>query len=243
MKTFPLFMCVSSLIFAGVSSLVQLSMKTLPLHKMDPEKQLRKRGFTTILGSDESGNGCIAGPIVVATCGLLRDDVEPIEGVNDSKLLSHDEIQRIYDIVASNEAVYAWNIVLASQEQIDKDNVPTATKHAMRKSIENLVLDYNLDVDKTYAIVDGHKTPKLTIALKCRPWVKGDAQVYTVALASILAKHTHNNLVKEMHNMYPQYGFNQNRGYPTRDHIVAIHTHGPSPLHRLTAKPVKGREK
>lgn len=241
MKNLFIFTCVSSLICTGVSSLVHLSMKVQPLHHMDPEKQLRKRGFTTILGSDESGNGCIAGPIVVATCGLLRDDVEPIDGVNDSKLLSHDEVQRIYEIVASNEEIYAWNIVLASQEEIDKDDVPTATKQAMRKSIETLVLDYNLQVDKTYAIVDGHKTPKLTIALKCRPWVKGDAQVYTVALASILARHTHNKLVKEMHGMYPEYGFNHNRGYPTRDHIVAIHTHGPSPLHRLTAKPLKGR--
>lgn len=216
-------------------------MKVQPMHHMDPEKQLRKRGFQIILGSDESGNGCIAGPVVVATCGLIRADTEPIEGVNDSKLLSKDEIKRIYNTVVGDKDLYIWNTVLASQEDIDNIDVPTATKEAMRKSIENLVLDYNLPLEMTYSIVDGHKTPNLNIALKCRPWVKGDAEVYTVALASILARHTHNMLLQEMHVMYPQYRFDENRGYPTRDHIGAIHTHGPCPIHRRSAKPVKGR--
>ena len=232
---------VTSLLLNVTSSLMILSIKVHPLHQMNPEKQLRKRGFRIILGSDESGNGCIAGPVVVATCGLLREDIEPIEGVNDSKLLCADEIKRIYDIVVRDKDIYIWNTVLASQEEIDIGNVPTATKEAMRKSIENLVLDYNLPVEMTYSIVDGHKTPKLNIALKCRHWVKGDAQVYTVALAAILARHTHNEIFKEMHGLYPQYHFDENRGYPTRDHIVAIHTHGPCPIHRRSTKPVKGR--
>jgi ribonuclease HII len=241
MKTIFGLATATSLLIHGVSSLMVLSMKVHPLRQMDPEKQLRKRGFRIILGSDESGNGCIAGPIVVATCGLLREDTEPIEGVNDSKLLCSDEIKRIYDTVVADTDSYIWNTALASQEDIDNGDVPTATKEAMRKSIENLVLDYNLPVEMTYSIVDGHKTPKLNIALKCRPWVKADAQVYTVALASILARHTHNVLVQEMHGLYPQYHFDENRGYPTREHIVAIHTHGPCPIHRQSAKPVKGR--
>lgn len=218
-----------------------MKVKVQPLYKMDPEKQLRKRGFTTILGSDESGNGCIAGPVVVATCGMLQDNVEPIEGVNDSKLVSAEECKRIYDIIASETDVYAWNTVLATQEEIDEDDVPKATKEAMRKSIENLVTKHELPVDTTYSIVDGHKTPKLTIALKCRPWVKGDAQVYTIALASIIARHTHNELVKEMHALYPDYGFDQNRCYSTREHIIAIHNHGPSPIHRMSVKILQGR--
>ena len=241
MKTFWGLALASSLLLHVASSLMVLSMKVQPMHHMDPEKQLRKRGFQIILGSDESGNGCIAGPVVVATCGLIRADTEPIEGVNDSKLLSKDEIKRVYNTVVGDKDLYIWNTVLASQEDIDNNDVPTATKEAMRKSIENLVLDYNLPLEMTYSIVDGHKTPKLNIALKCRPWVKGDAEVYTVALASILARHTHNMLLQEMHVMYPQYRFDENRGYPTRDHIGAIHTHGPCPIHRRSAKPVKGR--
>jgi ribonuclease HII len=238
--------------FAGVLALwllhsalsfAQMSMKVSPLYKLDPEKQLWKRGFQCVLGSDETGNGCIAGPVVVATCGLIREGkkIEPISGVKDSKLLSVEEIKRIYDIVVDNPDIYVWNTVLATQEEIDEADVPTATKEALRKSIENLVQLHDLPGETTYSIVDGHKTPKLTIQMKCRPWVKGDSQVYTVALASIMAKHTHTQIVKEMHEQYPDYGFDENRGYPSRDHIVAIHTHGPCAIHRKSSKPLKGR--
>jgi len=222
-------------------SFAQVSMKVQPLSKMEPEKKLRNRGFTCVLGSDETGNGCIAGPVVVATCGLLRGDADPISGVQDSKLVSAEECARIHAIVVNSPDVYVWNTAIASHDDIDETDVPRAAKEAMRKSIENLVADERLPLETTYSIVDGHKTPKLTIPLKCRPWVKGDSQVYIVALASILAKHKHNEILSQMHALYEQYDFVTNKGYPTRDHIVAIHTHGPSPFHRKSAKPLKGR--
>jgi ribonuclease HII len=212
-----------------------------PLLKMENEEKLRERGYQVVLGTDESGNGCVAGPIVVATCGLLRKDMLPIDGVNDSKLLTQQEIHRIYDIVTSQKDLYAWNVVLVNPSEIDNSDIPTMTKAAMKNSIEKLIQEFNLSLDTTYSIVDGHKTPKLSMPLKCRPWVKGDAQVYTVALASIIAKHQHNTIVQKMHDQYPQYGFDRNHGYPTREHIVAIHTFGPSPLHRMSSRPLKGR--
>eukprot|EP00546_Thalassionema_frauenfeldii_P005974 CAMPEP_0178916732 /NCGR_PEP_ID=MMETSP0786-20121207/12822_1 /TAXON_ID=186022 /ORGANISM="Thalassionema frauenfeldii, Strain CCMP 1798" /LENGTH=205 /DNA_ID=CAMNT_0020590139 /DNA_START=142 /DNA_END=759 /DNA_ORIENTATION=+ len=205
---------------------------------MEPENQLRRRGFSSILGSDESGNGCVAGPIVVSTCAMLRESLDPIDGVDDSKKLSPDERRRIFNEITTNKLDYAWNVVVVESGIIDETDVPTATKEALKQSIEDLVEEFELP---TYSIVDGHKTPKLSIPMKCRPWVKGDAQVYTIALASIIAKCTHDNLVLQMHERYPQYGFKDNKGYPTRDHVAAIHKHGPCPLHRMTAKPLKGR--
>mmetsp|Transcript_15594 Transcript_15594/g.23620 ORF Transcript_15594/g.23620 Transcript_15594/m.23620 type:complete len:241 (+) Transcript_15594:122-844(+) len=226
---------------SNVNSFNCLSMKVAPLSKMEPENQLRRRGFSSILGSDESGNGCVAGPIVVSTCAMLRESLDPIDGVDDSKKLSPDERRRIFNEITTNKLDYAWNVVVVESGIIDETDVPTATKEALKQSIEDLVEEFELPVAETYSIVDGHKTPKLSIPMKCRPWVKGDAQVYTIALASIIAKCTHDNLVLQMHERYPQYGFKDNKGYPTRDHVAAIHKHGPCPLHRMTAKPLKGR--
>lgn len=227
---------------SDVHPFTELSMKLAPLSRMVPEKRLLDRGFSYVLGSDESGNGCVAGPIVVSTCALIGDNIDPIDGVDDSKKLPPEERRRIYNnITSSDQNKYAWNVIIVESNEIDKTDVPTATKEALRKSVENLVAEYELPVNETYSIVDGHKTPKLSIPLKCRPWVKGDAQVYTVALASIIARCTHDDLMLEMHEQYPQYGFHENRGYPTKDHIAAIHKHGPCPIHRMTAKPVKGR--
>ena len=218
-----------------------LSMKVAPLWKMEPERKARRRGFSRILGTDDSGNGCIAGPIVVATCTLLKEESNAIEGVQDCKKLQKADVDRIYNIIVNNPDQYAFNTILATPNEIDETNIPQATKEAMKKSIESFVEQQEFDFSTTYSIVDGHKTPKLDIDVTCRPWVKGDAQVYTVALASIIAKYTHNKIMQEMHKEYPQYGFDSHRGYHTKEHILALHKHGPCPLHRKSAKPVKDR--
>jgi ribonuclease HII len=224
-----------------VSSFVQLDMKANPLSSMETERQLRKRGFSYILGSDDAGTGSIAGPIVVASCMLLRDKIDPIEGVNDSKLVPKEDLKRIYDMITSRPEAYAWNTMIIPTQDIEEVNIPASVKDGFRRSIESLVQSFEIPLDKAYSIVDGHRSPKLAIPIKCRPWVKGDSQVYTVALSSILARYTHLEIMRELHDAFPQYGFARHNGYPTKEHIQALHSYGPCPVHRKHAKPVKRR--
>lgn len=207
------------------------------------ETDLHKRGFQYVIGSDEAGRGCIAGPVVVASCCCLSTTETTIRSVDDSKNLSEEERNRIYNEIMRQPGHYAWTVAQASNLDIDDDesNILKATMEAFRESVVSLVQDYDMPMNETYSIVDGKKIPKLGIPVPCRPYVKGDSKVYTVALASIIAKVTRDKIMKEAHELYPEYRFDENKGYPTRDHIQAIHTNGPCPLHRMSFKPLKGR--
>eukprot|EP00536_Pseudo-nitzschia_multiseries_P017487 jgi/Psemu1/70232/estExt_Genemark1.C_15840006 len=260
------------------------------------------RGYSYILGSDESGRGSIAGPIVTATCCILTltdDNGEVIDPsllptvgllplpngsngnsnsknklIQDSKQLSSEDRERIYETIVNNPQVYAFSVAQRSNTEIDEtNNILTSTMEAFQESIENLTqntifphsysaqqrgsgnVDANAEADAPiaipddwedcgcYGIVDGKKAPKISTSpsFPCRPMVQADQQVYTVALASIIAKVTLDRMVEEWHELYPQYGFDQNKGYATRDHVEAIHEHGACPLHRMTFKSLKGR--
>lgn len=226
--------------FSG--SLAYSTARSRKISSLEVETGLKERGYSYILGSDESGSGCIAGPIVVASCTLLLEDHEILEEVKDCKALGRGPRLELYQKIVAQPELYGWTTSVATNTVIDELNVIQATKQCIRTSIEDLVAEHELPHDMTYSIVDGYKTPKLTIPVSCRPYVKGDAEVYTVALASILAKVTHEQLMQKAHEEYPEYGFDKHKGYPTRPHIEAIHKHGPCPLHRMTAKPLKGRD-
>lgn len=207
------------------------------------ESGLNKRGFRFVIGSDEAGRGCIAGPVVVASCTLLSasTDVPSIQGVDDSKNLNEGERNRIYHEIISQPADIAWTVAQASNLDIEETNILKASMKGFVESIESLVEQNDLPFNETYSIVDGKKTPKLDIPVPCRPYVKGDSKVYTVALASIIAKVTRDRIMTDAHKEFPEYGFNKHKGYSTREHIQAIHAHGPCPLHRMSFKPLKGR--
>lgn len=213
------------------------------MRSLSVEKGLRERGFQYIIGSDEAGRGCIAGPVVVASCCLVHDEPSAtlIEGVDDSKLLSQDERNRIYEEIVAHPEMYLWNVAEASNQEIEDSNILKATMETFKKSIEALVKSHHLPTNETYSIVDGKKNPKLDISVPCRPWVKGDSNVYTVALASVIAKVTRDRIMTEANQKFPLYKFDENKGYPTRAHIEAVHEHGPSPLHRMSFKPLRGR--
>ena len=206
------------------------------------ESGLNKRGFRFVIGSDEAGRGCIAGPVVVASCTILSAaTTSSIQGVDDSKNLSEGERDRIYHEIISQPEIIAWTVAQASNLDIEATNILKATMEGFRESIESLVEQNDLPLNETYSIVDGKKTPKLGVPVPCRPYVKGDSKVYTVALASIIAKVTRDRIMTEADKKFPEYGFNKHKGYPTRDHIQAIHANGPCPLHRMSFKPLKGR--
>jgi len=218
------------------------------LTSLAAEKDLRKRGYRYIIGADEAGRGALAGPVVAASCCILADDIDtgmtPIAGVDDSKALTQTDRERIFAEVMDRPDLYAVHVAEVSNEQIDDTNVLVATMDCFRQAIEELVEREGFDAEDCYAIVDGKKSPKLVNApgLSCRPWVKADTEVYSVAIAAIVAKVTRDKLMTEAHDAYPLFEFDVNKGYSTRSHVVAIHTHGACLLHRMSFAALKGRE-
>lgn len=208
------------------------------------EKGLKKdRGFYPILGSDESGRGCVAGPVVAATCAVLCNDwndYTPISNVRDSKELSPQQREVIYEEVVTNPSLYVWSVAQRPNTVIDETNILLATMECFKDSIE-LVVKKLPDHQTAYSIVDGKKGPKLSVNIPSRPWVQGDKEVYSVALASIIAKVTRDQMSKEWHSQFPEYGFDIHKGYATTEHVEAIHKYGPCPIHRLSFKTLKGR--
>jgi ribonuclease HII len=189
-----------------VSSMASNNINHRPLRQRtsDPlqfERELVvKRGYQYVLGSDESGCGCLAGPIIAASCCIMTDlgTYVPILGVDDSKLLSLEERERIYSQVMDHPEIYQFSIITRTNEDIDATSVQDATISGLQESIETLVRNMpsrtnNDDKKSLYSIVDGHRSPRLPFT--SRPFKGGDAIVYTVALASILARVTHDRIM------------------------------------------------
>lgn len=179
-----------------------------------------------VCGVDEAGRGPLAGAVVAAA--VILDPERPIEGLNDSKKLS--EKKRVFLAELIRRRAIAWAVAEASVEEIDRLNILQASLLAMRRAVEAL------QVPAESALVDGNKCPKLSIPVQAI--VKGDASVASIAAASILAKTSRDAQMLELHQHYPQYGFDRHMGYPTAAHFAALQAHGPCPLHRRSFAPV-----
>lgn len=167
---------------------------------------------------DEAGRGPLAGPVVAACCILPLDCM--IDGINDSKKLSEPKREKLYcEITAS--AVFKVSVI--PQEVIDEINILRATKRAMAECIENMP-------EKPELVLIDAVDVKVSVPIKSI--IKGDAQSYNIAAASIIAKVTRDRLMRDYDNLYPQYGFAKNKGYGTKEHIEALKKCGPCPLHR-----------
>jgi ribonuclease HII len=180
-----------------------------------------------ICGVDEAGRGPLAGP-VFAACVIFYPD-RPIDGLADSKTLSagrRDELSRL--IRAQSRA---WSVASASVEEVDRLNILWATMLAMKRAVEMLT------VMPTEVLVDGNRCPDL--AYPVTAIVKGDATVPQISAASILAKVARDAHMLLLHRQYPDYRFDRHKGYPTRDHVQALHDHGVSPVHRRSFSPVR----
>jgi len=177
-------------------------------------------------GVDEAGRGPLAGPVCAAA--VILDPAQPISGLKDSKKLSAASRVRLANEI--QEKALAWSVAWASREEIDRLNILQATLLAMQRAVEGLNPAAEL------ALIDGNKTPKLTIP--ARAIVKGDALEPCISAASILAKTARDALMQEMARQYPHYGFDQHAGYPTPEHLAALQTYGPCPEHRQTFAPV-----
>jgi ribonuclease HII len=180
-----------------------------------------------ICGVDEAGRGPLAGPVFAAA--VILDPAKPIAGLRDSKKLSptrRDELA----LIIQRDAL-AWSIAQCSAAEIDALNILQATMLAMRRAIEGL------SVAPTLALIDGNRCPVTTI--RTEAIVKGDDKVIEISAASILAKTARDALLLEMHARYPQYGFDQHKGYPTALHLARLREHGVTPEHRRSYAPVR----
>lgn len=181
-------------------------------------------GYKTVCGIDEAGRGPLAGPVYAAAV-ILPIGLE-IEGLNDSKKLSEKKREQLFPIIC--EKAIAYSIGIATEKEIDEINILNATFLAMKRAVEGL------SVKPDYALVDGNRYPKISNDIKEEVVVKGDAKSMSIAAASILAKVSRDRFMLEMTKEYPQYCFEQHKGYGTKLHYEKILEYGPSPIHRMT---------
>ena len=187
------------------------------------EDELRKKGFKTICGIDEAGRGPLAGPVVVASVIMPEDSM--IEGVNDSKKISEKKREKLYNQII--EEAISYSISIIGQEEIDEINILNATKKGLTDSLKELKVKPDLIIVDALAHID-------TLGIPYESIIKGDAKCYSISAASILAKVTRDRIMREWATIYPQYGFEQHKGYGTAKHISAIKEYGPCPIHRRT---------
>ena len=184
------------------------------------EKQLWDEGFERVMGLDEVGRGCLAGPVVAA--GVIFKPGTLIEGIRDSKTIPESEREELARKI-KEEALF-WTVQEGSIEQIDKLNILWASLSTMQKcaEIEGATPDYLL--------VDGNKYVTSLIPYTCL--VKGDDRSMSIGAASILAKVYRDNLMKQLAGLFPEFGWETNVGYPTPHHKKALKEHGFTMYHR-----------
>ena len=186
------------------------------------EEGFRAEGFDPICGVDEAGRGPLAGPVCAAAV-ILPYGLE-IPGLDDSKKLSDKRRRELFPLI--QEKALAWGIGFASEAEIDEINILQATFLAMERALAQLAIRPGL------ALIDGNR--EKDFGLPVRTVVHGDSLSANIAAASILAKVTRDNLMLEMAERYPQYGFDIHKGYGTKAHYEALRTYGPCPIHRKT---------
>lgn len=200
------------------------------LHLMRGVEDLLSRcGFARIAGVDEVGRGSLAGPVVAAAVVLDRRCAVP--GVDDSKCLTAAERERAADAIRASSLACA--VVPISPDVIDRINILEATRLAMIQALAQLRPSPDCALVDA-VVLSGQRFP-------CLPLIRGDAVSYAIACASILAKVARDRMMVELHDRYPQYGFAAHKGYSVPEHLQALETYGPCPIHRLTYAPVLPR--
>ncbi len=184
--------------------------------------------FRLIAGVDEAGRGPIAGPVVVSA--VILDPRQRIEGINDSKQLSAKKREQLFDVIIHK--CLSYSIIEVSHQRIDEINILQAVLEGMQQAVEALQLTPDL------CLIDGNKLPP-GLKAKARACVKGDATFASIAAASILSKVYRDKLMTDYDIKYPFYGFATHKGYPTKQHLRALHLKGPCSIHRLSYRPVK----
>jgi ribonuclease HII len=191
------------------------------------EKKKWDEGFSVVAGIDEAGRGPLAGPVVVAAVAF-RPDV-PVPEVNDSKQLSEKQrLELLEKILLTPEIQYS--VVEIQAEDIDRMNILNATHEGMRRAAGNIS-------GLAFVLIDGLPVPHFPFPSEAL--VKGDSRSASIAAASILAKTRRDEMMVEYASEYPEYGFENHKGYGTVAHLEALRKHGPCPIHRKSFTPVR----
>ena len=186
------------------------------------EREIIASGISPVCGVDEAGRGPLAGPVCAAAV-ILPEGIE-IHGLNDSKKLSEKRRDALYDVIV--EQALAYGIAFAEVSEIEELNILGATFLAMNRAIAKLP-----DLP-AMALIDGNRNSGILVPSRCV--IGGDGKCASIAAASILAKVTRDRYMYEMAEKYPQYGFDQHKGYGTKAHYAAIREYGPCEIHRLS---------
>ena len=186
------------------------------------ENSIHSEGYEIICGVDEAGRGPLAGPVCAAAV-ILPMGLE-IPGLTDSKKLTDKKRRELFPVI--KEQAIAYGIGLASHEEIDEINILQATYLAMERALAQLAVKPDI------ALIDGNRAKDFGLPL--RTVVKGDSLSMNIAAASILAKVTRDDLMLELAEQYPEYGFEVHKGYGTKAHYEALRAHGASEIHRKT---------
>ena len=190
------------------------------------EEAAREAGFSIIAGVDEVGRGPLAGPVVAAAVILPESPLLP--GVKDSKLMTPKSREEAFEAIRFEALSAAVGVV--SREDIDRFNILKASLEAMARAVRSL------DPQPEFLLVDGIYSVSLSIPQQCLK--KGDQVSLSISAASVVAKVYRDRIMTAYHDVFPAYGFAQNKGYGTPQHLEALKKYGPSPIHRLTFRRV-----
>ena len=190
------------------------------------EHELYDKNIDLIAGVDEVGRGPLIGPVVASAVILPKN--YKLEGLTDSKKLSEKKRNEFYKIIKKDALSIGIGII--NEEKIDEVNIYEATKLAMKEAINNL------KIKPQHILIDAMP---VDIDIPTTSIIKGDAKSESIAAASVIAKVTRDSMMYELDKKYPQYGFGNHKGYPTKKHIEAIHEYGLIPGYRKTYAPIK----
>jgi len=178
-------------------------------------------------GVDEAGRGPLAGPVVVAAVILPRH--YELASLDDSKRLTASSRERLVPEIEGQAIAYAVEFVEA--EEIDRVNILQATLNGMQRAVDNL------SPAPHKVLIDGNRAPRLSCEVQTI--IGGDRLIAAISAASVLAKVYRDRLMLSMHDLYPDYGFDRHKGYPTAQHLECLKTFGPCPIHRKSFAPVR----
>jgi len=195
------------------------------------EQEIWDQGYRLIAGVDEVGRGPLAGPVVAAAVILPPDFC--YRGIDDSKKLTEEQRESGFKRLLEDEGV-SYGVGIVNHLRVDEINIHQASFEAMWLALAHL------KVKPEYVLVDGFAIPQVLIPQ--RRLIKGDSLSASIAAASVVAKVIRDRIMSRYHEMYPQYGFDSNKGYSTRLHKEMLRLHGPCPIHRRSFTPCKEEE-
>ena len=210
---------------------------------LQTEKYYWKKGYKTIVGLDEVGRGPLCGPVTTAAVIVNsksqikdRNFKEILKNARDSKKLSEKQREKIFKLIQKCPNI-KFTISSVGPKTIDKINISEATKKAMKNCLNKILPKRNLK--KTLILIDGNRILDKNLKISQKAIVKGDNKIFSIALASIIAKVTRDRKMEKLSLQYPKYYFHQHKGYGTKLHKKLIKKYGPCKIHRKSYRPIK----